>query len=127
MMMDLDMLSWNKAEEEQEEVLKTISGKKNFEWEELIIPENRKDCWYNCARILALQSDDVLIALNDRIFEWFQDINWPGADVLIDRLHQIPPDKIKANYLMAIEKANVQMDEVWADNLQEVFKGYFGE
>lgn len=126
-MIDLNMLSWNKAEEEQEEVLKTISKIKNYEWEELIIPENRKDCWYNCARILAVQSDDVLIALNDRIFEWFQDINWPGADVLIDRLHQIPPDKIRANYLMAIEKANVQMDEVWAENLQEVFKGYFGE
>ena len=124
-MIDLDLLSWNKTEEEQEEVLKIINEKKNVDWEELIIPENRKDCWYNCARILALQSDDVLMGLNDHIFEWFQDINWPGADILMERLHQIPPDKIRNNYYMAIKKANIQKDEEWAENLQEVFKDYF--
>ena len=55
-----------------------------------LIPGKSKCIWEPCARIVALKSDEELKPYLYLLFEWLQDLNWPGAYVIFDRLLKMP-------------------------------------
>ena len=52
---------------------------------------------------------------------WLQDLNWPGAMVIVSRLETLPMDALRRLYWASLEKA--KNDEEWSYFLKEVF-GY---
>lgn len=120
-MYGLNALSWNNPKSVQEKAVRQMAAGTDAAWRTFILPYRKKDCWQNCARVLALQSDDVLISLDDQIYEWFQDMNWPGAALLSHRLNTIPREKRWHGFTLAKERAIRGGDEEWLLNLIEEF------
>ena len=60
----------------------------------IVAGRNSKSVWEPCAKVIALKSDDELDDYMYRLLEWLQDMNWPGAEIIFDRVSQIPLEKI---------------------------------
>ena len=81
--------------------------------------KHNKNVWDNCARILAERSDDELRPHLFYIFRWLQDMNWPGAFCILDRLQKYADtNSIHDAINVCIEKAKECRDEVWEGNLR---------
>ena len=42
--------------------------------------------WENCAKIIVSKTDEELEPYIFKMFEWLDDINWPGALIIFERL-----------------------------------------
>lgn len=49
-------------------------------------PEYNKSVWENCARIVCERTDEELIPYTIDMMMWLQDLNWPGAELILLRL-----------------------------------------
>lgn len=69
--------------------------------------------WESCAIILASKSDDELKQVFYQLFEWLKDMNWPGADIIFDRLLCVKDKGMvdALNYSLCIAKQT--NDTVW--------------
>ena len=56
---------------------------------------HNQNVWENCAAILAKRSDEELSYYLVELLEWLQDLNWPGALVILDRLKAFSGEKLK--------------------------------
>lgn len=45
------------------------------------------------------------------MFEWLQDLNWPGAMDIVSRLKKLPTDVLRRLYQVSLDKA--KNDEEW--------------
>ena len=82
-----DMLSWENTNEVQTQGISEAKKIKHISV--LFRPKESKSIWENCAIVLASKSDDELSKYIVDLFEWLQDMNWPGADIIYDRLKKI--------------------------------------
>ncbi|MCI9279549.1 MAG: DUF5071 domain-containing protein [Bacilli bacterium] len=83
----LKQLSWNTPKEVQEEAIKKLEKLKNLT--PLFQPttkECNKNVWDNCAKIIISKTDAELIPYMDNMFEWLQDMNWPGSWKILKRI-----------------------------------------
>lgn len=85
----------------------------------LILPAGQKNNWEDCARRLAALPDDVLRPLLPELMEWFQDLNWPGAEAITRRLEALPAQELRAAIAGAREIAAARRDDEWLENLAE--------
>ena len=116
----MDMLDWQMPFEIQ---AKGISLARNIEtiapFIQPLTPKHNKNVWDNCAKIIAERSDDELEPFLVELFEWLQDMNWPGAFCILNRMKQYAnKDSIYNAKKVCIEKAKRSGDEVWASNLR---------
>ena len=80
-----------------------------------------KNIWDNCAVIVAAKTDDELKDYLQELFDWLQDLNWPGSFTILKRINayndreaiQSVKNKCKR---IAIEKD----DKVWLENLDMI-------
>lgn len=114
-----DMLSWDN------EVSMQLSGiqkaKQIKSLGVLILPilsNNSKSVWENCAKVLVSKNDDELMPYIINIFEWLQDLNWPGSGLIYDRLLNIPFDKLELPLKICLKKAKNNNDLVWEKTLK---------
>ena len=61
----------------------------------VIPPEKSKMVWEPCAKVVAMRSDKELEPFLFMLLEWIQDLNWPGAMIIYNRLTQIPYNTIE--------------------------------
>ena len=54
------------------------------------LPDNSKSAWEPCAKVIADRSDEELVPYLDLLFEWLQDLSWPSAEIILDRLSKMP-------------------------------------
>lgn len=82
--------------------------------------KHNKNVWDNCARILAERSDDELRPHLFYIFRWLQDMNWPGAWDILERLKAFhkPDAAFKSTWQACINEAKRTRDTIWLDNLR---------
>jgi hypothetical protein len=81
----MDMLDWNQSEEIQQKGIELASGIKYLNaFLQPMRPGKR--VWDNCAIILAARSDEVLRPYLSLLLEWLEDLNWPGALIILERL-----------------------------------------
>ena len=109
-----DMLSWNSDEETQRKGIELAQDVKCISV--FLQPhglEHSKDVWENCAKVLIAKTDDELLPYIGKLFVWFQDMCWPGANLIYDRLLMIPWEKIEMPLKISIKLANKNQDKPW--------------
>lgn len=84
----------------------------------IVAGRNSKSVWEPCAKVIALKSDEELDDYMYRLLEWLQDMNWPGAEIIFERLSQIPYAKIQDYVEFSIHRAKREQDEIWLDTLE---------
>ena len=118
----MDMLDWHMPSEIQS---KGISLARNTEtiipFIQPLTPKHNKNVWENCAVIISERSDEEIKPQLPEMLEWLQDMNWPGAFCILDRLNQFK-DKKKLETIRSIclQKAKQLEDEIWIENLQMI-------
>ena len=83
----------------------------------LIMPIGKKSIWENCARVIAEKSDHVLRPYLFRLLIWLQDMNWPGAFIIAERLKKVNVSILSAPLSEAIDIAQGKADDIWLDYL----------
>lgn len=80
--------------------------------------KSSKSVWEPCAKVVALKSDEELDNYLYLLLEWLQDMNWPGAEIMFDRLSRIPAEKIEPKIDYCIHRAKREDDEIWLSTLE---------
>lgn len=116
----MDMLDWHMSSEVQS---KGISLARKTEtiipFIQPLTPKHNKNVWGNCAVIIAEKDDEALKPYLTELLEWLQDMNWPGAFCILDRLQKYADtNSIRNAVNVCIEKAKECRDEVWEGNLR---------
>ena len=115
----MDMLDWHKLPEIQAEgIALARSTETIIPFIQPLTPEHNKNVWENCAVIIAEKSDEKLKPYLTELLEWMQDMNWPGAFRIMDRLQKYSDDASFGSAVNAcLAKARASGDEVWENNL----------
>lgn len=118
------MLNWQSRFDDQ---LQGIKLARNIDDLSLIILPyangESKGIWENCARALYEISDDRLEKYLPSLLEWLQDLNWPGALIILDRLKIFSGEKLKKPFMERFTYANNLNNEeglMWLDYLSEL-------
>ncbi len=115
----MDMLDWNQPDEVQEKGRELARDIKCFHV--FLLPrysQYNKNVWDNCALIIADRTDEELRPYLSDLFEWLEDMNWPGAFCIWDRLKQYG-DKEWLNLWLeeCIYKAKALKKNMWLSSL----------
>ena len=119
----MDMLDWNNSEAVQQ---KGVELAKNINNICAFVQPNApgKSVWENCARIITDRSDDKLKPYLLQLLEWLQDMNWPGAEIIRERLKTYGEmEMLVFNVECCVEKAVAcgKFDEMkFLDNISEL-------
>ncbi len=82
-----------------------------------------KNVWDNCAAVLSERTDEELSSCLDGLLVWLQDLNWPGALCILDRLQRYSdPILYTIYYRDCLKCAQALEDDVWASNLRRLKK-----
>ena len=117
------MLYWDTPEDVQLEGIKL--AKEMSDLTPLILPlyEGSQSIWDNCAKALSELSDDRLEKYLPLLLEWLQDLNWPGALTILERLTAFSGQKLKNSFIKVTEHAISFHNEEglrWLDYLSEL-------
>lgn len=108
-------LNWDISEKEFDSIKNVILKDKNFDYSKLILPNDDKSLWDNCARIIVNMNDDDFIKLLPEILEWLKDLNWPGAKIIFEKIESFSTDIIEKSVLYVLDKARKERDFVWIE------------
>ena len=116
----MGLLDWNKSINDQ---VKGIEMAKDVENINVFLqPCNKyynKNVWDNCAKILSEKTDEELSPYLVELLEWLQDLNWPGALCIVNRLENYVDDiSFNLAFNTSIKYAQALKDEVWESNLR---------
>ncbi len=114
------MLDWNNSQELQKKGIEL--GLKIEDLQVFMQDGNGKNVWGNCAKILSQKSDEELKPYLPEILEWLQDLTWPGALTILERLKQFDYKILKIPFEQAIQKANEENDITWIGFLSYIFE-----
>ena len=90
----------------------------------LFQPIESKKVWENCAKVIIQKKDDELRRYVFSMFAWLQDMNWPGAELIYERLSQMPQNMILPTYYCCLEKATQTNDVPWELALKDFYTEY---
>ena len=79
-----------------------------------------KSIWDNCAKILSERTDEELSPYLFALMEWLQDMNWPGAFRILNRIQRFVSEDKYIVLEHCIKKAKALKDDVWEENLNMV-------
>ena len=88
----------------------------------IVPPEESKMVWEPCAKVVAMRSDKELEPFMFMLLEWIQDLNWPGAMIIYNRLAQIPYNTIEFAFKHSRIKAEQTNDSCWLDVLDDLYE-----
>lgn len=118
------MIHWHQPQHIQEEGIRLSKDIPAKFFIQPIVPEFSKNVWDNCALILSKRSDDELTEHLFSLFEWLQDMNWPGAICIYDRLRVFEnQSKLQKHIHDCIKIAEKTNDFVWISVLQDLYNG----
>lgn len=116
-----EMLNWENSNEIRTEGFRL--AKEINDLSLLILPPAAPSVWECCAQVLCEKSDIVLEPYLDDLLGWLQDLNWPGALRILDRLKIFSGKKLKRPFINLVTYAiNLNNEEglMWLDNLSEL-------
>lgn len=88
-----------------------------------IIPQKSKSIWEPCSVVVASKGDEELTPYLFLLLEWLQDLNWPGAETIFNRLTKMPFSILKQDYDLCKTLAKQRNDIPWLmclENLEKV-------
>ncbi len=114
----MELLDWNRTEEEQAKGRELARDVKSIN---VFLQPNGKNLWDNCALILAERSDEELEPYLLNLMAWLEDMNWPGAFCILDRLNRYA-DTPMFNWALksSLELAKAMHAKIWRKNLKEI-------
>ena len=83
----------------------------------LFLPPN-KAVWHGCAHVLKLIGFPRLESVISLMLEWFQDLNYPGVDLIVDALESCRKDFLIRSIEVAVRDAHSCRDESWVGGLK---------
>ena len=118
----MDMLDCNNSVETQEKGIELAKNVKCINV--FILPEHlecSKNVWENCAKILADRTDKELLPYLTNILLWIEDMNWPGAIIIDDRLKKFHDMKMLSFAIKeCVKRASETDNHIWLENLSEL-------
>jgi hypothetical protein len=118
----LEMLSWESNEEVQKQGLELSKYIDDISTFLQPFELGNKCVWDNCAKILSKKTDDELQPYLVQLLEWLQDLNWPGAMIVLERLKKFSANMLKPILEETVIEAYSSKDEdklMWLDYLSE--------
>ena len=115
----MDLLDWNNSIEKQEQGIELAKGVKCINV--FLQPRSHygKNVWDNCAKILSAKSNEELSIYMIELMGWLQDMNWPGAYCILDRLKKMKNEQLfDYAYNISLKCARALEDEAWESNLK---------
>ena len=88
----------------------------------VVPPEKSKLVWEPCAKVVAMRSDEELEPFMFMLLEWIQDLSWPGALIIYNRLAQIPYNTIAFAFEHSRIKAKQTNDSCWLAVLDDLYE-----
>lgn len=105
-------LHWYCPAEEQKLAIEEIVQRVNFDLSLLIRPIS-KMYWDNAALVLSRMKFERLLPIMDGLFEWLQDLNWPGANMIRLTIAKFPKSVLMPDYEKAVNQAIMDNDYEW--------------
>ena len=116
----MSLLDWNNSTEQQTQGIELAKRVKCLNV--FLQPNNYcygKNVWGNCAKILSARSNEKLSPYLTELMMWLQDMNWPGAFCILERLKGLVSDPyFERSYTECLKCANALEDESWMNNLR---------
>lgn len=118
-----EMLSWNNDIETQLIGIEEAKKVKTL-WVFIlpILPTGSKDVWENCAKVLASKTNNELKPYYSHLLTWLQDINWPGASIIYDRLLIVSEESFEISLSTCVKAAEKNGDILWQNALSALEK-----
>ena len=121
---DLDI---NRPIEDQKNAIKTMITRNDYDIKKLILPldiryDIGKKHWENAASVICGKKESTILMIVPDLLIWLQDMNWPGAWKILDRLNSLPKESILLHKENAIRTAKNSNDEIWIDNLNNILE-----
>lgn len=118
-----EMLSWNNDIETQLIGIEEAKKVKTL-WVFIlpILPTSSKDVWENCAKVLASKTNNELKPYYYHLLTWLQDINWPGASIIYDRLLIVSEESFEISLSTCVKTAEKNGDILWQNALSALEK-----
>ena len=106
-----EMLDERKPIEVQEEAIREARKIKSLSV--LMQPVEYKLSWGNCAKVICEKTDEELNHYTYEMLEWLQDLNWPGAFLIMERLEKMDPQLLLNVTICAVKQALLLKDNEW--------------
>lgn len=122
-MVDIDhimtMLDSNNRDEVQAEGMEHAKNIRSINvFLQPVSPGIHKNVWENCAKILASKSDQELQPYLLHLLLWLEDLNWPGASILMARLNHFSGRSLCPEFTRAVYLARMDLPGgEWLDYL----------
>ena len=118
----MDLIDWNNSEDNQAKGIELAHEVKCISiFLQPVEKHYNKNVWDNCAKILSEKSDQELSTYLIPLMRWLQDMNWPGAFCILDRLRKYEKDLLFELALdTCIKDAKALEDAVWESNLHDI-------
>lgn len=117
------MLDWNNSQENQQKGIKNGKTIKDLSvFLQPLTPLFNKNVWENCAKILSEKSSKELEPYFLKLLEWLQDLNWPGAEIILKKL-KCTYSKVLASQLeICVNNAVEDHNEKWLNNMSQLIQ-----
>ena len=101
---------------------KAIEAAKNLKPEYLsLLMAPYPKCGVNCAKVLSELSDEVLRSHSTTLLEWISDMNYPGAEIILDRLKRFKDVSwLAVNIDRGVKEALLFDEQIWLCNIAEL-------
>lgn len=87
---------------------------------DIVLPSGGKQYFLQCASVLSALPIDPIKNIAQNMKHWFEDLNWPGVDLIEIKLRQLEDADLCAAVNWAREEAVRTNDEEWLCNLDEI-------
>lgn len=116
------LLDWNNSQELQKRGIDAARAVSDlYVFIQPVSPDYHKNVWENCAKIRCKHSDTALEPYLTALLKWLQDLTWPGALRIMERLSTY---QNSASFAEAINDCKIDAvsnnDEVWLENIGEL-------
>lgn len=119
-----DMLSWNSEEDTQRRGIELARQIKCYSV--FLQPygiKHGKDVWENCAKILSEYPDEILQYCSLDMLEWLEDMNWPGAETVLNRLIKFTNTSLLSTFIVhCVKEALVCDQQGWLGNMSALLE-----
>lgn len=116
----IEKMDWDYPEDIQVKAREEASKIKDLSV--LILNEAGKGVWENCALVLADKTDEELYPYLDEILVCFQDLTWPGTQIILKRLLKFDENMLKPKLEETIYKAYKNKEFWWIVLLDSLLK-----
>jgi len=119
-----DMLSWKSDDETQK---RGIELAKQIECYSVFLQphglKHDKDVWGNCAKILSEYPDEILRFCSLGMLVWLEDINWPGAETILERLIKFNDTSLLSIFIVrCVKQALACNQQDWLGNMSALLE-----